>query len=67
MMSHAEWATPARFATPAKVVASAIGRGLQILLAEHSLAQRAATKAGLARRRLRDIRAVYLGSDSRNP
>jgi hypothetical protein len=59
-MSRAEWAMPARFATTAKVAASAFGRGVKILIAEHSLAQRVAARAGLARQRLRDIRALYL-------
>jgi len=52
--------------TAARAVVAVVGRGLKALIAEHSLAQRAATKAALPRRRLRDIRALYTGPDSPN-
>jgi hypothetical protein len=64
-MSRAEWALPARLATTATAAALAFGRGVEILIAEHSLAQRAATRAGLTRQRLLDMRALYLGSGPR--
>ncbi len=52
--------------TVARVAVQAVERGLKALITEHSLAQRAATKAALHRVRLREIRALYTGSDSRD-
>ena len=49
----------------AKAAALAFGRGVKVLIAEHSLAQRAAAGVALARTRLREIRALYSGSGPR--
>jgi hypothetical protein len=62
MTSRAERHMLARFATTASAAASAFGRGVKMLIAEHLLAQCAATmEAGRARQWLRDVRGMYLG------
>ena len=42
-----------------------VARGLSALIAEHSLALRAATEATLPRRRLTDLRAMYTAPNAK--
>ena len=48
-----------RLAAAAKAAILIVARGLSALIAEHSLALRAATEATLPRRRLTELRAMY--------
>ena len=54
-----------RLAAGAKTAILAVTRGFSALVAEHSLALRAATNAVLPRRRLSDLRAMYTSSSAK--
>ena len=58
-------ASSMRLAAGAKAAILVVARGFSALLAEHSLALRAATKAALPRRRLTDLRAMYTTDQDR--
>ena len=49
----------------AKAAILMVARGLSALIAEHSLALRAATEAALPRRRLTELRAMYTAPDAK--
>jgi len=53
-------ASSMRLAAGAKAAILVVARAFSALIAEHSLALRAATKAALPRRRLTDLRAMYM-------
>jgi hypothetical protein len=54
-----------RLAAGAKTAILAVTRGFSALVAEHSLALRAATNAALPRRRLIDLRAMYTAPNAK--
>jgi hypothetical protein len=54
-----------RLAAGAKAAILMVARGLGVLIAEHSLALRAATEATLPRRRLTDLRAMYTAPNTK--
>lgn len=58
--------TSMRLAAGALGVLVVVARGLRMLVAEHSLAQRAAASAALPRQRLADLRALYTAADGKN-
>jgi hypothetical protein len=54
-----------RLAAGAKAAILMVARGLSALIAEHSLALRATTEATFPRRRLTDLRAMYMAPDAK--
>lgn len=64
--THVSTVVLTEFGTVVKVIVEAVGCWLKVLVAEHALARRAATLAALPRKRLRHIRTLYIGADSRN-
>ncbi len=51
------------FIAGAKVAIRAVARGLEVLAAEHTLAEDAAAKSTLFRQRRTELRSLYLKSD----
>jgi hypothetical protein len=50
--------------TLARATVLSVERHLSVWIAEHALAQHAAAEAALSRRQVRDIHALYIGSES---